>query len=92
MPRKNKKLFSIYRSRDLRAAEVGAETASNEMKYFTSMHYYKRDLTPVKEIFAQCSEKLPYRDNFQNYEGSLMSASLKDDLLKGLGDGVRCVT
>ena len=56
------------------------------------MHYYKRDLTPVKEIFASCNERTPYRSNFQDYEGSLISQGFKDELLKGLGEGVKCVT
>ncbi len=46
------------------------------------MHHYKRDLTPVKEIYAVCDERPPYRDdNIKNYEGSLLSMTLKNDLL-----------
>jgi hypothetical protein len=56
------------------------------------MHNYKRDLTPVKEIFASCNERTPYKSNFQDYEGSLISQGFKDELLKGLGEGVKCVT
>ena len=56
------------------------------------MHNYKRDLTPVKEIFACCNERTPYKSNFQDYEGSLISQGFKDELLKGLGEGVKCVT
>jgi hypothetical protein len=55
------------------------------------MHFYKRDLTPLKENFALCPEKLPYKQNFQNYEGSLLSKGFKEELLSSLGTGVRCI-
>lgn len=56
------------------------------------MHHYKRDLSPLKEIFAQCNDKTPYRSNFQDYEGSLINSNFKDELLTSLGQGVKCVT
>ena len=56
------------------------------------MHYYKRDLSPILENFTQCSEKLIYKQNFQDYEGSLISKGFKDELLTNLGNGVRCVS
>jgi hypothetical protein len=65
---------------------------SGDFKYFTSMHHYKRDLTPLKEIFAQCNERTPYTDNFLLFEGSLMGPTFKEGLLKNLGEGVKCVT
>ena len=85
--KKSRKLFSIFRSR-----QYTDPTTKDEEKYLTSMHYYKRDLTPVKEIFASCNERTPYRSNFHDYEGSLISQGFKDELLKGLGEGVKCVT
>ena len=85
--KRSRKLFSIYRSR-----QFDEQGTSCEEKYFTSMHYYKRDLTPVKEIFATCNEKTPYKSNFQDYEGSLISKGFKNDLLSSLGENVKCIT
>lgn len=56
------------------------------------MHFYKRDLTPLKENYAICQEKLPYKQNFQNYEGNLMSKAFKNQMLNNLGGQVRCVS
>ena len=56
------------------------------------MHFYKRDLTPVKENYAFCNDKTPYKQNFQNYEGSLMSKTLKNELLNSFGGQARCVS
>jgi hypothetical protein len=49
------------------------------------MHHYKRDLSPLKETFAICSDKTPYKSNFQDYEGSLINSNFKDELLTSLG-------
>lgn len=57
------------------------EGSATHIKYFTSMHHYKRDLTPLKENFGVCNEKTPYRDNFQDYEGSLLSSNFKEEML-----------
>ena len=54
------------------------------------MHFYKRDLSPVNELFSQCNEKTPFKPNFQNYQGSLMSKNFKDEILSNLGEGIRC--
>jgi hypothetical protein len=34
---------------------------NDEGKFTSSMHFYKRDLTPVKENFAAINPKTPYR-------------------------------
>ena len=54
------------------------------------MHFYKRDLTPLREQYAQNNEKTPYKANFQNYDGSLMGKSFKEELLNNLGGDIRC--
>ena len=54
------------------------------------MHYYKRDLSPIKEAFTQCNIKTPYRQNFENYGANMMSKDFKSSLLKSLGSGVKC--
>ena len=80
--KKSKKVFSFYRQRDV--ADTGRVT--------TVMHQYKRDLTPLKEMYAVCDERPPYRDeNIKNYEGSLLSMTLKKELLSNLGKGARCL-
>lgn len=61
------------------------QSRSKNQKFTTSLHFFKRDLTPLRENYAQCNEKTPYKQNFQNYEGSLMSKELKDGLLTSLG-------
>ena len=56
------------------------------------MHHYKRDLTPLKENYAYNNEKTPYKSNFQNYDGSIMSKGFKDGVLNSLGTGVKCIS
>ena len=56
------------------------------------MHFYKRDLTPIKENFGCCNDRTPYKANFQNYEGALMGKSFKEELLNNLGGGIKCVS
>lgn len=80
--KRSKKLFSFYRQRNV--AEPGRVT--------TVMHQYKRDLTPLKEMYTVCDERPPYRDeNIKNYEGSLLSMTLKNELLNNLGKGAKCL-
>eukprot|EP00347_Sterkiella_histriomuscorum_P009800 403339843 len=112
--KKQKKLFSIYKSKQFKAQLEGKfeenlnsdaafqqrestvlnqnERKSVKQHFQTSLHYYKRDLTPLRENYAMCSEKTPYKSNFQNYQGSLMSKGLKDGILNNLGDGVKCIS
>ena len=55
------------------------------------MHYYKRELSPIKENFPYGSYKSPYRQNFSNYDVNMMSKDFKDTLLKSMGGNVKCV-
>jgi hypothetical protein len=57
------------------------------------MHFYKRDLTPVREQFVSLSVigKSPYKQNFDNYEVNITTAQFKDQLLKGMGESVKCI-
>ena len=52
------------------------------------MHFYKRDLSPIKETFAWCNDRTPYKSNFQKYEGSLMSKGFKEEMINSLGQGI----
>ena len=61
-------------------------------KFNSCMHYYKRDLSPIKEAFTQCNIKTPYRQNFENYGANMMSKDFKSSLLKSLGSGVKCLS
>ena len=61
-------------------------------KFNSCMHYYKRDLSPIKEAFTQCNIKTPYRQNFENYGANMMSKDFKSSLLKSLGSGVKCMS
>lgn len=36
--------------------------------------------------------KTPYRQNFQVFELDMMSKNFKSQLLKSMGEGVRCLT
>jgi hypothetical protein len=59
------------------------------------LHYYKRNLTPIKESFGFCNEKTPYRSNFDNYKGTLISAHFRNELVGSLSRStgrVKCVT
>ena len=103
----SRKLFSIYRykiSNPLSATKEIDQTDLNESqspdrivkgkggsKFSSCIHYYKRDLSPVREMFPQCSIKTPYRQNFSNYEANMMSKDFKSSLLKSMGSGVKCI-
>ena len=61
------------------------------------MHFYKRDLTPVKEGFThggtQITKASPYKQNFSNsFQVNLSTSDFRKTLLKGMGDSVKCVT
>ena len=60
-------------------------------KYSSCIHYYKRDLSPVRENFPICNIKTPYRQNFSNYDANMMSKDFKDSLLKSMGGNVKCI-
>jgi hypothetical protein len=54
------------------------------------MHFYRRDLTPVREAFAISSSKAsPYTQNF--FEADLASDVFKTKLLKAIGVSAICV-
>ena len=63
----------------------------NQTKFSSCIHYYKRDLSPIREAFPQCSIKTPYRQNFSNYELNMMSKDFKSSLLKTMGGSVKCI-
>jgi len=59
------------------------------------MHFYKRDLSPVRESFVMhnvIAKGSPYKQNFYNYGVNIATNDFKKTLLKGLGDNVDCVT
>jgi hypothetical protein len=64
---RHKKLFSLYQSRQLNNELDKDQKTMLANNFTTSLHYYKRNLTPVKEGFALCNEKTPYKSNFDHY-------------------------
>lgn len=105
-PQVTKRLFSIYKTKWLskegnsntndasRPSTAAQGKDGQAQRYMTQLHYYKRDLTPVKENFLcfNTDDKTPYKSNFQNYEGSLLSKTFKDEMISSLGTGVKCVS
>ena len=55
------------------------------------MHFYKRDLTPVKENFVSGNLKTPYRQSFEEYDISKMTNNFKNNLANSMGSGVKCI-
>ncbi|CDW87238.1 UNKNOWN [Stylonychia lemnae] len=100
--KRSKKLFSIYKSKEYKQKAENPTKQSQDSNdnlnksqrhtFSTSLHFYKRDLTPLKENYSMCPDKTPYKSNFQNYQGSLISKGFKDELLSSLGTGVKCVS
>ena len=59
------------------------------------MHFYKRDLSPVRESFVMhnvIAKGSPYKQNFYKYGVNIATSDFKKTLLKGLGENVDCVT
>lgn len=57
------------------------------------MHFYKRDLSPVRETFVMhnvVAKGSPYKQNFENYGVNIATNDFKKTLLKGMGDNVIC--
>lgn len=57
------------------------------------MHFYKRELSPVRESFVMhtvVTRGSPYKQNFYNYGVNIATADFKRTLLKGMGDNVKC--
>ena len=53
---------------------------ADEGKFTSCMHFYKRDLTPVKENFAAINPKTPYRQSFENYDINVLTKDFKAGL------------
>lgn len=103
----SRKLFSIYRykistmqsaSKELDQTDLSESQSPERIakakggsKFSSCIHYYKRDLSPIREMFPTCSIKTPYRQNFSNYEANMMSKDFKSSLLKSMGSGVKCI-
>ena len=75
----SRRLFSLYKYRV-------------KGSFNSCMHFYKRDLSPVKEQFPLPLKPSPYSKNFQNYGVNLSTSDFKRTLLKGMGDSVSCIT
>ena len=71
--------------------ELAGKEQKHGTKFSSCIHYYKRDLSPIRETFPQCSIKTPYRQNFSNYELNMMSKDFKSSLLKSMGGNVKCI-
>lgn len=50
--KRSKKLFSIYKSKAFKLGSDHEQSKSKSQKFTTSLHFYKRDLTPVRENYA----------------------------------------
>ena len=107
----SKKLFSIFQSRHIERRrepheddEVDDEVVTTfqdgqcTTSFSTSLHYYKRNLTPVKESFGFCNDKTPYQSNFENYKGKLVSSNFRNEMVDSLNKSyqgssrVKCIT
>ena len=88
-PYRTRKLFSLYQIRSI-INQPEESTLFNKLQnklataFTTSIHHYKRNLSPVKESFGIINEKTPYHCNFQNYLGSIISSNLKTNLTNSL--------
>jgi hypothetical protein len=98
----SKKLFSIFQSRHVEGRgqpdDEVLTAAECTTSFSTSLHYYKRNLTPVKESFGLCNDKTPYQSNFQNYKGKLVSSNFRNEMVDSLNKSnegssrVKCIT
>lgn len=106
------KFLSVYRFKTslseeekLKLMEEGTTiNLQRAYNYQTSMHYYKRELSPVPEGMASTSynfsqskhltafAKSPYEANLAEYEGSIVTQSFKDNMLQQLGTSSICQT
>lgn len=103
------KFLSVYRFKTclsqeekLKLIEEGSTiNLQRAFNYQTSMHYYKRELSPVPEGMASnhfhskalaASAKSPYEANLAEYEGSIVTQSFKDNMLQQLGTSSICQT
>ena len=59
------------------------------------MHFYKRELSPVREAFINydvISQGSCYKKNFENYATNLQTSDFKKTLLANMGEKVKCIT
>jgi len=63
---------------------------ADEGKFTSCMHFYKRDLTPVKENFTLINHKTPYRNSFEHYDINALGKNFKESLISSMGSGVKC--
>ena len=91
--KRSTKLFSLYQNRQLAVTDDEGHITD----FTTSLHYYKRNLTPLKESFPTCNDRTPYHSNFENFQGNLISQDFKKEMLNCLGKGntsqtIKCLT
>jgi len=63
---------------------------ADEGKFTSCMHFYKRDLTPVKENFTLINHKTPYRNSFEHYDINALGKNFIESLITSMGSGVKC--
>ena len=56
------------------------------------MHFYKRELSPIRETFVMLKKGSPYKKNFEQYEVNIATKDFKRNLLNSMGENVKCVT
>ena len=89
-PVKNNNSINDEADHDQQQEQAGKEQ-KHGTKFSSCIHYYKRDLSPIREAFPQSSIKTPYRQNFSNYELNMMSKDFKKTLMKTMGGSVKCI-
>ena len=81
--------MSVYRFKSPSLNQI------DEFAFSTSMHYYKRNLSPVQEygsaIIATSGIGVsPYNANSQEYKGNIVNKAFKDNMIKNLGTKTIC--
>ena len=77
--------MSVYRFKS------PSSNKGEEYEFSTSMHYYKRDLSPVKEYgISGASSVSPYLANSQEYQGNIVNKAFKENMIQNLGAKTIC--
>ena len=92
------KFLSVYRMKTtltkqekiemIKSTSNTFDDVQNAYKFQTSMHYYKRDHSPIGEGMTSSNklyipfERSPYAANLAEYEGNIVTQSFKDNMLQ----------
>ena len=78
------KFLSVYRFKTPSEEEL--------FDFSTSMHYYKRDLSPIKENLNKGNPVSPYMNNLVQYQGNIVTQAFKNNMIRNLGSNSFCIT